>query len=502
VTAASERLRALLALNDDLERVANILSWDQETVMPPDGADARAEQRATIERLAHEALVADELAALLEELRDDEAGLEPTSDEASIVRVARRDHEKARRVPAELRAELVREASRGMMAWFEARARSDFSILLPHLERQFELKRRYIDCFEPTGDPYDVLLDDYEEGMTTADVDPVFDVLKRELVPLIDAVRRAEPVDDSCLRGDFPAEQERWLAMHVLEKFGYDPASWRVDLSAHPFASAPSPTDIRITTRFEEVHLGGLFSCMHEFGHGLYERQVSPTLRRTPLATGCSSALHESQSRLWENLVGRGRPFWNHFYPRLQKAFPEQFADVELDVFYRAINKVQPSLIRVDADEVTYNLHIILRYELERELVSGRLALRDLADAFDAKMQEYLGVEPPNAATGVMQDMHWSDGSYGYFPTYSLGNVISVQLWERIRAEISDLDEHIERGDFAVLREWLGEHLHRHGRKFTPAETIERATGSPLDPAPYIRYLKRKVADTSGIAVA
>ncbi len=500
----NERLAELYSLASeiwDLERASGLLSWDEETHMPPGGAAARAEQKATLQRLAHERWVSDRLAGLLEDLEPVEQQLEHDSDEASLIRVMRRDHQKARRVPAELHAEIVREGSLGYQAWLEARVREDFSILLPRLERNLELRRAYIECFGPQDDPYDVLLDDYEPGMKTSDIDPVFAQLKRALVPMIAAVAEADPVDDSCLRGSFPVDAQRRFSLWAMECWGYDPDSWRLDKTVHPFATSFSTSDIRLTTRFQEEHLGGVLACLHEFGHGLYERQVSPSLERTPLASGVSAALHESQSRMWENLVGRSLSAWRFLYPRLQHELSAQFGEVPLETFHRAINKVQPSLIRVEADEVTYNLHIILRYELEREMLSGELALPDLPAAFDAKMKDYLGLDPPDLVHGVLQDAHWSDLGFGYFPTYTLGNVISVQIWERARADLGDLDEQFEQGEFRPLREWLGEELHRHGRKFTARETVERAAGGPIDPGPYLAYLERKLNDLFGAAV-
>ena len=499
MSEAFPALREVLGRLDDLERVANLLSWDQETKLPREGAAARAEQRATIERLAHELVAGDELARALDAVGDPP---DPETVEGAIVRVARRDHEKARRVPAELRADMTRAGSLGTAAWWEAHARADYELLRPHLERQVELKLRYIDCFEGFADPYDALLDDFEEELTSAEVDVVFGALKRELVPLVRKVTDAEPVDDSFLRADWEPETQRAFSLHVLERFGFDPMSWRLDDTQHPFAASPSPRDIRITTRFDVDDLNGFFSCLHEFGHGLYERQVGDELLRTPLAHGASSALHESQSRMWENIVGRGRPFWNRFYGPLQAAFPEQLARVDRDAFYRGVNRIQPSLIRIDADEVTYNLHIILRYELERDLFSSRLTVRELPEAFDAMMEEYLGLRPPNVSRGAIQDIHWSDGLFGYFPTYALGNVISVQLWERARADLPALDEHIESGEFGPLRDWLGERLHRLGRRYSPTETIRRAAGAPIDPGPYMAYLRRKVGEVAGVAAA
>ena len=500
MSQAFERLKVLVGEIYDLERAGFLLAWDQETTMPPDAAQARAEQRATIGRAAHERLVSDELGRLLEELRGEEESLPHESDEASLIRVARREHEKASRVPTELRAELLRAGALGLGAWLQARERRDFEVLRPHFEQLLELKRRYVDCFEPTGDPYDVLLDDYERGFTTAETEDVLEHLKRELVPLVEAAREADG-EEPPLEGPFPVEPQRAFALDLLERMGFDPRSWRLDHSEHPFTASLALADIRLTSHFKETHLGGIFAAIHEFGHGLYERQISPSLARTPLAGGASAALHESQSRMWENLVGRSRAFWRFAYDDLREALPV-LREVEPERFFRAVNRIRPSLTRVDADEITYNLHIVLRFELEREVLAGRLELRDLPAAFDERMHAYLGVDVPDARAGVLQDIHWADAGFGYFPTYSLGNVMSVQIWEKACAEVGDLDGRIERGEFGDLREWLREHLHRHGRKFTPRETLERAAGSQIDPEPYVRYLKGKLGEVAGVAVS
>jgi carboxypeptidase Taq len=502
MTERFEELRHRLGEIHDVEKAAALLSWDEETKMPPSGAEARAEQRATLNRIAHELEVSDELGALLEELRPFEEQHDPESFEASLIRVARRDHAKAVRVPPELRAELTRAGSLGYQAWLRAREQEAYGIMLPHLERYLELRLRYVACFDHDGDPYDVVLDDYEPGMKTVEVESIFEKLKARLTPMMRELAAADPIDDSCLRGRFPRRAQRRFALGMLERWGMDRAAWRLDRTVHPFATSFSPTDIRLTTNFHEDSLHGLLSCMHEFGHGIYERQVDPAYTRTPLAQGVSSAFHESQSRMWENLVGRNIATWRFFYPRLQEEFPDQFGEVPLETFHRALNKVQPSFRRVDADEVTYCLHIILRFELERGMLSGEIALKDLPAAFDAKMREYLGLQPPDVVAGVLQDVHWSDMSMGYFPTYALGNVVSVQLWEKAEAELGDLDEQFERGEFAPLRDWLRETVHRHGRAFTPQELLLRAVGAPMDPAPYLRYLERKLGDLTAAAVA
>ena len=488
--AALEQLKERVGEIEDLDRTSSLLGWDQQVKMPPGGAAVRAEQLATLGRLAHEALTSDEMGRLLEQVAPLEDSLDYDSDEASLIRLVRRDWEKARRVPAELRAEMARAASLAMPVWVKARQESDFTQFLPALRENFDLRRRYVDCFDDYDEPYDVLLDDFEPGMKTAEVRAVFERLKEEQVPLVAAVRQEgePPVHGRT----FPLEGQQAFELKVIERFGYDPSEWRLDAAVHPFASSIAIGDIRLTTRYFDANLDGLFGTMHETGHGLYEHGVARELERTPLAHGASLGFHESQSRMWENMVGRSLPFWRHFFPQLQGTFPDALGDVPLDDWYRTVNWVVPSLIRVEADETTYNLHIILRFELEQELLSGSIDLEQLPEIWNQRMQDYLGVEPPNDALGVLQDMHWAVGAIGYFSTYALGNVISGQLWEQVTAAIPDLHEQFERGEFGALAEWLQQTLWRHGRKFTPRELIERTTGGGLDPEPYLRYLRGK----------
>jgi carboxypeptidase Taq len=491
-------LKTRLAEINDLGKASALLAWDQRVMMPPAGAGVRAEQLATLSRIMHDRFTGPEIGRLLEELEPYGESLPFDSDDASLIRVTRRDYDKAVRVPADLRFEMSRAASHGYDAWHEARATSNFELLRPHLERNVELRLRYVECFAPYDDPYDPLLDDYEPGMKTAEVSEVFDALKPELKAIVAEVAEREPVDTSALTGSFPAEEQKQFALRVLERFGFDRTAWRFDETAHPFASSIGIDDIRLTGRYDDGHFGdGLFAAMHEFGHGAYEHGVDKVLERTPLARGTSMALHESQSRLWENLVGRSRPFWRYFFPQLQEAFPAAFTHLDEEAFYRAVNAVQPSLIRVEADQVTYSLHIILRFELEREMIGG-LDLRELPRIWNERMADYLGIAVPDDAHGVLQDVHWGGGGLGYFPTYALGNVVSLQVWERVLADNPDLEGEFARGEFGALMTWLHERLYRHGRKFTPRETLERVTGSGLDPAPYLRYLRRKVADIYG----
>ncbi|HET8607571.1 MAG TPA: carboxypeptidase M32 [Gaiellaceae bacterium] len=492
-------LKERLAEIVDLGKASALLGWDQQVKMPPRGAAGRAEQLATLGKIVHERFTDPAVGRLLDDLQGFEESQPYDSVEASLVRVARRDWEKARRVPVELRVELTRAAALAYSVWVEARASSDFSLFLPHVEKQFELRRRYLECFDDFDEPYDVLLDDFEPGMKTAEVRNVFERLKAEQIPLVAAVaERGNEIEGP--RGPFDVEAQKRFELDVISRFGYDPSAWRIDETVHPFASGTNRNDIRITTRHFEDSIDGLFACMHEFGHGLYEHQVGEELERTPLCRGVSLALHESQSRMWENLVGRSLPFWRCFFPRLQQAFPAALAGWELDEWYRYVNRVEPSLIRVEADEATYNLHIVLRFELEQELLAGDVRPRDLPEIWNARMRDYLGVEVPDDRRGVLQDMHWSGGHIGYFSTYALGNVVAAQLWERIRDDLPGLDDELERGEFGSLRGWLGERLHRHGRKFTPAETLERVAGGPIDPEPYLRYLREKLGGIHGLA--
>jgi carboxypeptidase Taq len=487
-----DQLKRLVGGVDDLRKAATVLFWDQRVMMPVRGSQARADALATVGRLTHERFVSPELGALLEDLQEFEENPEYQSDDASLIRVTRRDYEKAVRVPPELTGEMRRAAALAVAEWGPAKEDADYARMLPHLEKHLELKHRYIECFDPADETYDILLDDYEPGMKTAEVREIFDRLKEELRPLIQEIAEAGEVDDSFLTGEFDPEAQRAYSLEVVRRFGFTDEEWRLDTTAHPFMTTPGHGDVRLTTNFRPHDLTSVFATMHEFGHGVYEWGVAPELARTPLGSGVSLGVHESQSRTWENLIGRSRPFWRFFYPRLQAHFP-QLEPVEEEAFYRAVNKVKPSLIRIDADEVTYNMHIILRFELEQELIEGRLDLRDLPAAWNAHMKEYLGIDVPSDREGVLQDMHWPSGSMGYFPTYSLGNVMSVQIWERLREDV-DVDEQMEQGQFDEIREWLRTHLYVLGRKFEPQETIERVTGSRIDPGPYVRYLREKLA--------
>jgi carboxypeptidase Taq len=499
-------LRTRLAEVVDLRNTSQLLSWDQQTMMPPRGAPARAEALATLERIAHELFISADTGRLLEAASASLDGAPSDSDEAKLVEVVRRHWEKARRVPTELAAELARAASLGQEAWVKARSESDFAAFAPYLERNYELARRYVDCFEGYDCAYDVLLDDYDPGARTEHVASVFAELKAELVPLIAAVAGRE-IDVSCLHGSFPIDQQRELVRDVVERMGFDRAGWRMDDAVHPFATGFGSGDVRITTRWDEAYYpSSLYGAMHECGHGLYEAGIADSLQRTPLGHGESLAIHESQSRMWENMVGRGRPFCGVLAPKIASLFPGAFASLPddadgADALYRAVNRVEPSFIRVEADEATYGLHIVLRFELEQELIEGRLKIAELPEAWNARFKEYLGVDVPDDANGVLQDVHWSAGLIGYFATYALGNLIAGQLWQRVHEQLPDLDDRLASGELSPLRDWLRENVHRHGAKFDSTELLQRLVGSPLEVTPFVTYLKAKLSDVYGVAL-
>jgi carboxypeptidase Taq len=488
------RLRALI----DIRSASHLLEWDQQTKMPPRGGPARAESIATLERIAHEQFIDDETGRLLDAAAEQLNGTPPESDDAALLRVVRRRFEKSRRVPSELAADLARAASVGQEAWIVARANSDFGAFVPYLERNLELTRAYVDCFDGFDCAYDALLDDYDPQMTTAVVSRLFAELRAELVPLIATVaEHAGAIDDSCLHGDFPVEKQRRLVADTVTQMGFTEEGWRMDDAVHPFATSIGAGDVRITTRWNDRFLPtGLYGAMHECGHGLYEDGIAPELQGTLLRQAESLAMHESQSRLWENMVGRGESYAGVLAPRINGLFG---STVDAKAFYRAVNKVEPSHIRVEADEATYGLHIVLRFELEQELIEGRLAIADLPDAWNSRVKRYLGLDVPDDAHGVLQDVHWAAGLIGYFPTYALGNLIAGQLWERVHVDIPDLERQIAAGELLPLREWLREHVHRHGSKFTSRELLERIVGGPIAVAPFISYLRTKLGDAYGI---
>jgi carboxypeptidase Taq len=498
---AIDDLRERLGQIHDLSRAASLLAWDERTMMPAAGAEARAETLATLARVRHEMFIDDEIGRLIDEVRSGPGGKGEPGDsiDADLARVVARDWEKARRVPSELQAEMARASSTAENAWVEAKAKSDYEMLLPHLRENVELTRRYADCFDGFPGfthPYDPLLDEYEPEMSTEQMRGVLADLREGLVPLVrEAADNGSDAAPDPFRGEFPADAQRELVAGLISELPFPESSWRIDPTEHPFALSIGLGDIRLTTRYDEGNLAmSLFSAMHEAGHGLYESGVDRELRRTPLSKPRSLGLHESQSRLWENWVARSRPYLDRLRPRLAEAFPGAFESVDAEQLDRAANRVERSLIRIEADEVTYNLHILIRFELELEIFEGGLELTELPEAWNARYRDYLGLEVPDDAHGVLQDVHWPAGAFGYFPTYSLGNVIAGQLWEAAGRDLGDLDSRIAEGDLASLGEWLRERVHRHGRRLSPAEILERAGCGELSVEPLLGHLRERVA--------
>lgn len=494
------QLKSILNEVHDLNAVSSLLGWDQQTYMPPGGAEGRGYQSGTIDKIAHEKFTSPEVGKLLEDLLLETAKLDPDSDDVRLVKVTHREYEKQVKVPPSMVVEFAQVTTMAQQVWQEARAENNFAKFQPWLEKILDLGHRYAELFAPYDHVYDPLLDQFEPGLKTADVKQIFNDLRPVQVALIKEISEKPQVEDS-FNSLIYDEKKQWdFGVEVITKFGYDWKRGRQDRSAHPFTTNFGIDDVRITTRVFPNHLSSaIFSTMHEAGHAMYEQGVDHALSRTPLAGGTSLAIHESQSRMWENLVGRCLPFWEYFYPRLQDYFPEQLGNVSLESFYKGINKVEPSLIRVEADEATYNLHIMLRLELEMAMMEGKLKVKDLPEAWNASMQDYLGITPPDDAKGVLQDVHWSSGLMGYFSTYALGNLVSLQLWERILADIPDLYDQFRNGEFSPLLQWLRKNIHSHGSKYEPQELIQRVTGSKIDPSAYIHYLQTKFGEIYGI---
>jgi carboxypeptidase Taq len=496
-----QQLKAYLADVVRLQQTLGLLGWDQQTYMPPGGAAARAEQVATLSRIAHERFVSEETGRLLQEAAGEVAGLDYDSDDAALIRVVQHDYDLETRVPTKLVEEIARTTTQAHEIWAKARQDNNFAAFAPMLERIYDLMRQQAEALGYTDRMYDALLDIYEPHMKTADVERLFDGLRQELVPFVAAIfERLDAVDAKSIHQGYDVDKQAEFGVKVIKQLGYDMTRGRQDKSVHPFTTEFSVNDVRITTRYMPNYLpAALFGSIHEAGHAMYEQGSDPSLEGTPLAGGTSLGVHESQSRLWENLVGRSRGFWHHFYPDLQRVFPDQLGKVDVEQFYRAINFVSRSLIRVEADEVTYNLHIMLRFEMENALLEQKLAVKDAPEAWNAKMQAYLGVTPPTDREGILQDIHWSGGMVGYFPTYSLGNFLSVQFWDKALKDVPSIPGDIERGDFSTLLGWLQKNIYRHGRKFWPAELTERVTGEPIQTRSFMRYLKAKYSNIYGV---
>jgi carboxypeptidase Taq len=490
-------LRHRLVEINDLKSTAKVLKWDQNVNMPPGGAKARGRQTAILQRLAHEKLIDPDLGRLLDELQPYAESLPHDSDEASLVRVARRLYERKVRVPPGFTAEFYDHVAATLQAWRAARPANDFSMVQPYLERTLDLSRQYAGFFPEHEHIADPLIDINDYGIKVSIVRPIFAELRKQLTPIVQAITAQPVADDACLHQHFPEEQQWAFGVDMIKRFGYDFERGRQDKAPHPFTIEFSTGDVRITTRVKENDLReALFSTLHESGHAMYEQGVRMDLDGTPLGEGTSMSTHESQSRLWENLVGRSRSFWRYAYPKLQATFPDQLNRVDLDTFYRAINKVEPSLIRTDADEVTYNLHIMLRFDFECQLLEGNLQVGDLPEAWRARIEADLGIAPPDDRDGVLQDIHWYfDHIGGQFQGYTLGNIMSAQFLDAALRAHPEITSEVEDGEFGTLHSWLVDNIYQHGRKFTTTELLERATGESLSVAPYIRYLRNKYGE-------
>ena len=487
---AYSRLVARLKRIHTIYTVADVLVWDEQVNLPPGGADRRAEQNAVMAELQHREASDPVLGELLGELEADQGPLD--GDQRVVLRQARRDYDRAVRLPAEFVREKAELSSRAFHAWAEARPRSDFAAFAPHLERHVELARREAGYLGWGERPYDYLIDQHDPGMSAELIGRLFGRLKEELVPFAHAVV-ASPVkpDTAFLRG-FDVEAQRKLALEVTAALGFDYRRGRLDVSLHPFCSGTGP-DIRMTTRFDADNpLDSLFSAIHESGHGMYEQGLPEEHAGTALAMAAGMGAHESQSRLWENQVARSRGFWSHFEPRLREVFRRELGWISSESLYLAVNAVAPTLIRVDSDEVTYNLHILLRFELERRLFSGDLAVRDLPRAWKQASKDLLGLEPESDREGVLQDVHWSGGAFGYFPSYCIGNMLAAQLWYKLVDLHPDLEARFAEGDFTQVLGWLRREVHAQGRRYDVLELTRRATGAELSPEPLMRYLRER----------
>ena len=489
----AERLFALWGEIRDLETASLLLEWDLETYMPPKGQEARGHVLSTLAGARHAKLIAPELA---DAIAAASASAEPDSELAVQAAEARRKHERAARVPTELAKALAAAATQGFASWHRARSENDWSLFEADLEHIVDLRRQQAAAIDPAGSPYDVLIDDFEPGAKAGEIAPVFDELRKELVPLVRAVAASgHTVDESPVQGQLDPDAQLAFSRGIAEQMGFDFEGGRLDRAPHPFCQSFGTGDVRLTWRHLPDDLrSALFGIMHEAGHGLYEQGLPADWDRTPIGCAQSMTLHESQSRLWENLVGRSRPFWNWALPALHAHFPAK-RDVTVDALWPALHTVRPSLIRVEADEATYNLHIIVRFEIERRLFAGDIAVRDLPAVWDNTYEELLGVRSPDAANGVLQDIHWSGGMFGYFPTYALGNLVAAQLFEAAERNLGSQDDAFARGDFGPLLNWLREHVHRHANRHSVSDIVERATGKPLTAAPFLTYIKGIAAE-------
>jgi carboxypeptidase Taq len=492
--AAIDELKTILVELTYLGEAASVLGWDQNTYMPTGGAESRAKQLSTLSQLIHSKFTSDETGSLLSKAENQAANFPEGSIERDLLRKVRKDYDQSRKFPSDFVAERSQSSSIAQIKWIEARKNNDFKAFSPDLKKNIELSQRTAEYLGYSKLPYDALLDLHETGLTTERTKQLFDSARPTLVSLVRKTQeKSSAIDASVLSRFYPEAQQEKLSKKVSAMIGFDFNRGRLDKTTHPFATSFGRNDVRITTRYDEHSLPYcLMSVIHESGHAMYEQNVSPDFDETPLSGGCSMGVHESQSRLWENIVGRSRGFWSAIFPSVLEAFPGTITPEEEKLFYRAINKIQPSFIRTEADEVTYNLHIFLRFELEQALISGELKVDDAPAAWNEKMQSTLGIVPPTDTLGILQDVHWAMGSLGYFPTYSIGNFLSAQVYEAALKSNPEIPSEISNGNFKPLFSWLKENIWRHGSRYFPSELILKATGKPLDTTAFTRYLTEK----------
>jgi carboxypeptidase Taq len=488
---------ALMQKAADINYASAVLGWDQEVYMPPKGAEFRGRQLATLASQAHELLTSDKFGALLHEL----SGKTDLDDsEKANIRLSLEDYEKNKKLSPEFVEELSRLTSESFNAWIAARKQNDYSVFAPFLAKMIALKKKQAELYGYKEHPYDALLDDYEKGATVAMLNPLFKGIREQLPVILDKIKAVPQVSNDCFHQFFPKDEQWDFSIDVLKKMGFDFEAGRQDYSEHPFTTSFAPNDVRVTTRVDEHNYASmLWSCIHEGGHGLYEQGLPEAQYGLPLGSAASLGIHESQSRFWENCIGRGPHFWNHFFPVLRKYFPQQLEGVTATDFYKASNRVTPSLIRTEADELTYHFHVMIRYELELALMDGTLDPKDLPAKWNELYKQYLGVTPADDKTGVLQDVHWSHGMFGYFPTYTLGSFYAAQLFHQVNKEITDVQGKIESGDFTEILQWLREKIHKYGRYYTSEQLCEQVTGSGLDPSKFIHYASEKYGIVYGI---
>lgn len=497
---ALQELKARIAEVVDIVHAVAVLEWDQQTYMPPKGSEARAEQIATLSKIAHERFTSSEVGKLIYKLEPFFKEENPDSEDAYLFRRVKREYEKDTKLSPELVARISRTSALARDKWVEARAESNFSIFAPYLAQIVELMIEKAQALGFDECIYDALVDDFEPGLKTKQIRAIFEELRQGLVSIVHSIKESGiEIRRDFLSRKYDPERQYQFTLKILEKMGYDFQRGRQDRTAHPFTTSFSINDVRVTNRFKETLItSSIFSALHEGGHALYDQGISKDYERTFLMKGASHGIHESQSRTWENIVGRSLPFWTFWFPRLKEFFPEQLEDVTLEEFYKAVNYVEPSPIRVEADEVTYNLHTLLRFELELALLEERIKVQDLPELWNQKMLEYIGYEPKNDAEGVLQDVHWSDGLFGYFPSYTIGNILSVQFFNKAREDIPDLYEQFAHGEYSALREWLRIHIHVHGSKYYPEELVQLVVGEPMSSKSFLKYLREKYSQIYG----